>query len=259
MKQRTSDRAVGGGFGRNRGAIGPGHNGYFSDLADLREALANSQRETRVARTIVRELEQINSYLAREVARLEENEAKALALACYDELTGLPNRRLLRDRLGQAMAQGIRQDKQVALLLVDLDGFKSINDRLGHAAGDKLLQAVAKRLVDSIRAADTACRYGGDEFVIMLPGVDHPALAAAVMDKVRARLSEPYVIDGFRIRMGASVGTAYFPEGGRDYEELLKTADAALYHAKVKSCKADITALNLETVAATSSPVAIRG
>ena len=107
----------------------------------------------------------------------------------HDELTGLPNRRLLRDRLNQ-MAQGARQHKQVVLLLLDLDGLETINDQLGHAAGDKVLQAVAERLSASIRAADTACRYGGDEFVIMLPEVDQPGLAGAVAAKVRARLSE---------------------------------------------------------------------
>jgi diguanylate cyclase (GGDEF)-like protein len=216
--------------------------GALSELADLRRALDKSQRETLAARDVIRKLEQVNSYLTRELARLEQNEARALALACYDELTGLPNRRLLRDRLRQAIAQGIRQDKQVALLLVDLDGFKSINDRLGHAAGDRLLQAVAKRLVDSIRAADTACRYGGDEFVIMLPSVDQPTLAAAVAGKVRLRLAQPYIIDGFEIRMTGSIGVAYCPEDGRGYEELLKKADDALYRAKAASRTASITA-----------------
>ena len=214
----------------------------LSELAGLRQALARSQREIRAARTVIRKLEEINSHLTRELARLEQNEARALALACYDELTGLPNRRLLRDRLRQAIAQGIRQDKQVALLLVDLDGFKSINDRLGHAAGDRLLQAVAKRLTDSIRAADTACRYGGDEFVIMLPAVDHPTLVAAVAGKVRLRLAEPYLIDGFEIRMTGSVGAVLCPEDGRGYEELLKRADDALYRAKATSRKASIKA-----------------
>ena len=213
-----------------------------SELAGLRQTLAERQREIRAARNVIRKLEGINSHLTRELARLEQNEAKALALACYDELTGLPNRRLLRDRLLQAIAQGIRQDKQVALLLVDLDGFKSINDKLGHAAGDRLLQAVAKRLTDSIRAADTACRYGGDEFVIMLPAVDHPTLAAAVAGKVRLRLAEPYLIDGFEIRMTGSVGAVFCPEDGRGYAELLNRADDALYRAKATSSKASIKA-----------------
>jgi diguanylate cyclase (GGDEF)-like protein len=218
-----------------------------SELADLRKALDRSQRETLDARYVIRKLEQVNSHLTRELARLEQNEASALALACYDELTGLPNRRLLRDRLRQAIAQGIRQDKQVGLLLIDLDGFKSINDRLGHAAGDRLLQGVAKRLTDTIRAADTACRYGGDEFVIMLPAVDQPNLAAAVAGKVRLRLAQPYIIDGFEIRITGSIGTVLCPEDGRGYEELLKKADDALYRAKPGSRSASITALTRET------------
>ena len=230
--------------GNDEDAVGP--QSVVSELAGLRQALAKSQRESRAARYVIRKLEGINSHLTRELARLEQNEAKALALACYDELTGLPNRRLLRDRLRQAIAQGIRQDKQVALLLVDLDGFKSINDKLGHAAGDKLLQAVARRLTDSIRAADTACRYGGDEFVIMLPAVDHPTLASAVAGKVRVRLAEPYIIDGFEIRMTASIGGVFCPEDGRGYEELVKKADDALYRAKATTRKAFITTLRRE-------------
>jgi len=218
----------------------------LSELAELRKALDQSRRETLDARYVIRKLEEVNSHLTRELARLEQNEASALALACYDELTGLPNRRLLRDRLRQAIAQGIRQDKQVALLLIDLDGFKSINDRLGHAAGDRLLQGVAKRLTDTIRAADTACRYGGDEFVIVLPAVDQPNLAAAVAGKVRLRLAQPYIIDGFEIRITATIGAVLCPEDGRGYEELLKKADDALYRAKPASRSASITALTRE-------------
>ncbi len=231
----------------NDGAVVDQPPGVLSELTALRGALAKSQRAVHAARTVIRALEENNSHLTRELARLEQNEAKALALACYDELTGLPNRRLLRDRLTQAIAQGIRQDKQVALLLVDLDGFKSVNDRLGHAAGDALLQVVAKRLTDAIRAADTACRYGGDEFVVMLPGVDHSTLAAAVAGKLRQRLAEPYTIDGFEIRMTASIGTVFCPEDGRRYEELVEKADEALYRAKATIRKASITALQWES------------
>ena len=214
-----------------------------AELPELRRALAKSQRETHAARIVIRKLQEINSRLKRELARLEQNQVTALALACYDELTGLPNRRLLRDRLRQTIAQGIRHDKQVALLLIDLDGFKRINDRLGHAAGDRLLQAIAKRLADSIRVADTACRYGGDEFVVLLSAVDHPALAAAVAGKIRQRLAEPYLIYGFEIRMTASVGAVFYPEDGRRYAELLSKADNALYRAKATSRKASIRSL----------------
>jgi diguanylate cyclase (GGDEF)-like protein len=212
-------------------------------MESLRQALFTSQREARAARNVIRKLEAMNSQLDEKLTQLEQNEAKAWTLAYYDELTGLPNRRLLRDRLGQAIAQSARQKTEVALLFVDLDGFKSINDRLGHAAGDRLLQLVAERLTTAIRAADTACRYGGDEFVVLLPGLDHPTLCAAVASKVLARIREPYVVDGCEIRVTASVGAASYPMDGDGHEELLAKADEALYSAKSRSCEASIRAL----------------
>jgi diguanylate cyclase (GGDEF)-like protein len=208
----------------------------LSELAALRQALAMSHRDALASADAIRKLEE-------EVARLEQTEAKVRALADYDELTGLPNRRLLQDRLRQAIAQCARQDKRLALLFLDLDGFKSINDRLGHAAGDRLLHLVAERLTASIRAADTACRYGGDEFVIMIPAVAHPSVCAAVAEKVRLRLAKPYIIDGFEIRITASIGSAFYPDHGQSCEELMKKADSALYRAKADSGAAWITAL----------------
>jgi diguanylate cyclase len=226
-----------------------------SELVELRQALVKSQADVHSARNVVRKLESINTQLRRELTRLEQSEAAAVALACYDELTGLPNRRLLRDRLSQAIAQGIRQDKQVALLMVDLDAFKSVNDRLGHVAGDKLLQALAGRLTDTVRAGDTACRYGGDEFVVMLPAIDHPSLASGVAEKLRRRLSEPYFVDEFEIRITASIGSAFYPIDGRTYEELISRADDALYRAKTKSTRdATIILLPDEIVSAPASP-----
>ena len=117
-------------------------------------------------------LEKINSCLRQKLNRLEKKCAQALHSSYHDELTGLPNRNLLLDRLKQAMALSDRQHKQLALLFIDLDKFKNVNDRLGHVAGDKLLQQVAGRLAVCIRYGDTACRYGGDEFVIMLPEIE---------------------------------------------------------------------------------------
>ena len=212
-------------------------------MADLRRALVLSQQEAQAARNLAHNLERMNSELAEQVERLQHNEAKAWALAYYDELTGLPNRRLLRDRLCQAIAQSARQNTQVALLFVDLDGFKGINDQLGHAAGDKLLRLVAERLTTSIRAADTVARYGGDEFVIMLPGVDHPTLCAAIASKVVSRVREPYVIDKSIIRISTSIGAAFYPGDGHSHEELLGKADHALYRAKATRSEAAIAAL----------------
>ena len=120
--------------------------------------------------------------------QLAQAVAQARRFSHYDQLTGLPNRTLLLDRFNQAAARAARQRKQVALLFLDLDGFKSINDMLGHAAGDRLLQQVAARLTASIRTSDTACRYGGDEFVVLLPELECGESAVAACEKIRAHL-----------------------------------------------------------------------
>jgi diguanylate cyclase (GGDEF)-like protein len=135
----------------------------------------------------------------------------------------------------------------VVLLLLDLDGFKSVNDRLGHAGGDKLLQAVARRLTDGIRGADTACRYGGDEFLIMLPEVDNPGRAAAVWTKLKLVLGEPYIIDGYQVRLTVSMGCVVYPTDGHTDQELIRRADGALYRAKARSENALIEALPRRT------------
>jgi diguanylate cyclase (GGDEF)-like protein len=145
------------------------------------------------------------------------------------------------------VAQAARQHKQVVLLLLDLDGFKSVNDSLGHAGGDQLLQAVARRLMDGIRAADTACRYGGDEFLIMLPEVANPDMAAALCGKIELALGEPYIIGGYEIRLTTSMGSVVYPTDGQTDEELIQRADSALYRAKARSENASIKALHMET------------
>jgi diguanylate cyclase len=214
-----------------------------SDLTVLRRALALREREARAAHNVIRRLKETNARLTADIARLERREEQARAFAYLDELTGLPNRRLLQDRLRQAIAQCARQDQQLALLFIDLDGFKRVNDTLGHAIGDALLKRVADRIASSIRAADTACRYGGDEFVIMLPIMSHPSLAEGVAEKIRVSLAEPYAIDGFRIEIAASIGTALYPDHGLVCEELMKRADEALYRVKANRSEAAIARL----------------
>lgn len=173
-----------------------------------------------------------NVRLLQQVAQLEHEVAQARHLAYHDPLTGLPNRALLLDRLKQAMLQAERQHKAVGVLLLDLDHFKSVNDQLGHNAGDLILQRVAARLSACIRGCDTACRYAGDEFVILLPEIRGTADVKAVAHKVGACLSIPHRIGDRVVVIGASIGTAICREGGASCGELIGAADAAMYRAK---------------------------
>jgi diguanylate cyclase len=176
-----------------------------------------------------------NARLLRKVAQLEREAAEAQHLAYHDSLTGLPNRALLFDRLNQAILQAARQQKVVGLLLLDLDGFKTVNDRLGHNVGDLLLQQVAARLLGCIRGCDTACRYGGDEFVIMLPEASGAEDTEAVKKKLHTRLSVPYRLGDHLVAIGASIGAAVFKADTGSCAELIGAADAAMYRAKVNS------------------------
>jgi diguanylate cyclase len=204
----------------------------LSEQAELKCALATSQEQLKVARQQIKTLVDSNACLRKKMIRIAKKYTNALHLAYHDELTGLANRSLLLDRLKQAMAQSARQNKQLALLFIDLDKFKSVNDRLGHTAGDKLLQQVAERLAASVRIGDTACRYGGDEFVIMLPEIDGRVSVAAVIEKIRSHLDASYVVDGNVIAVTASIGTAVYHAGGQDSSDLIKQADIAMYLAK---------------------------
>jgi diguanylate cyclase (GGDEF)-like protein/PAS domain S-box-containing protein len=153
-------------------------------------------------------------------------------LAQHDFLTDLPNRMLFIDRLTQAIGLALRQDKQLAVMFVDLDRFKKINDSLGHGIGDKLLQSVAARLVSSVRRTDTVSRLGGDEFVILLSQVEHEEDAAYSARKILRALAVPHIIDNKSIDMNASIGVSTYPSGGADAESLINKADTAMYEAK---------------------------
>ena len=152
--------------------------------------------------------------------------------AQHDFLTGLPNRMLLNDRVSQAIALTERNMAKVAVLFLDLDGFKHINDSLGHAIGDKLLQSIAKRLVACARGADTVSRQGGDEFVILLPEVEQPEYAAITVRRMLAAMAEPHSIDQHDLHVTASIGVSVYPDDGLDAETLIKNADTAMYQAK---------------------------
>jgi diguanylate cyclase (GGDEF)-like protein/PAS domain S-box-containing protein len=153
-------------------------------------------------------------------------------LAEHDALTGLPNRLLLNDRLNQAIAQAGRKGSQVAVLFLDLDGFKHINDSLGHPAGDKLLRSVAQRLQECLRSPDTISRQGGDEFVVLLQDLHQSEQAAHSAKRMLKCVSEPHSIDGHELHITASMGISIYPDDGLDAETLIKNADTAMYQAK---------------------------
>ena len=176
----------------------------------------------------------ITHYVAvfSDITERKASEARIAYLAQHDALTGLPNRALLQDRLDQALAHATRQGKRIALMFLDLDRFKTINDSLGHLTGDKLLQGVAGRLRQCVRETDTVSRQGGDEFIIVLTGVDSPDEAGRVAAKILDQLDAAFDVDGQQLRTSFSIGIALFPEDGHDPETLMKNADTAMYHAK---------------------------
>lgn len=168
----------------------------------------------------------------RDVSKARALEGKLSHLAQHDFLTGLPNRMLLKDRLDQAIARARRHERRVAVLFLDLDGFKHINDSLGHAVGDMLLQNTGKRLAAAVRASDTVSRQGGDEFVVVLCEVEDSQNVARHAEKILVALSAPHALAGHDTHVNASIGISFFPEDGRDAEALIRCADMAMYRAK---------------------------
>ena len=157
-------------------------------------------------------------------------------LAEHDSLTGLPNRLLFCDRVGQAISLARRHSGQIAVLFVDLDDFKQINDSLGHAAGDRL-SIRARRLLACVRDPDTVSRYGGDEFAVLLQDLHRPRDAAATARRVLRELGEVYSVDGHQLHVTASIGVSIYPDDGFDAETLILDADAAMYRAKKSGCQ----------------------
>lgn len=164
-----------------------------------------------------------------------ENErlhAKVRKMAYYDSLTGLPNRVLFYDRLKQALAYAARQKQQVAVMFLDLDKFKQINDTLGHEAGDEVLKAVAERLSRSTREYDTVARLAGDEFTVILSDVADVQVAAGLAERMLADLKQPLIVKGQELHLSGSFGISLFPRDGREMDTLIRKADAAMYRAK---------------------------
>jgi len=164
--------------------------------------------------------------------QIEHHNEVLESLALHDQLTGLANRRLLTDRMSMAMAHARRNESAMAVVYLDLDGFKQLNDRLGHGAGDILLKMVANRLVKTVREEDTVARLGGDEFVLVLWHLAEPGYAATVARKVIEALSQPFDIEGNTVSITTSAGVGIYPIHGEDADTLTKSADLALYEAK---------------------------
>ncbi|HRI17444.1 MAG TPA: EAL domain-containing protein [Burkholderiaceae bacterium] len=197
--------------------------------AALRESQATLERRVD-ERTLA--LASANAGLEAEIVERRRADQRVQHMAHHDALTGLPNRTLLVDRVGQAIARGHRSGRKVALLFLDLDRFKIVNDSLGHATGDLLLQSVAARLSGCLRDEDTAARLGGDEFIVSLPDVADAAEAGAVAARILAELARPATVCGQTLHADCSIGIALFPDDGDSADTLIRNADTAMYHAK---------------------------
>src|SRR6478735_1993711 len=170
--------------------------------------------------------------LTTENERVRRSQMRIEFLATHDSLTGLPNRILARDRFGHAIALARRHQTRAALVFLDLDNFKSVNDSLGHPRGDELLRTVGDRLTKVLRDSDTVCRQGGDEFLILLGDVRDNSDVAEIGVKLLEQLDAPFLLDGLEVSTSVSIGIAMFPDDGDDFDELLKKADIAMYGAK---------------------------
>jgi len=206
--------------------------GVISIFEDVTVERAEREALERAVAERTTELKAANERLEAEIGERRLAEARALHIADHDSLTGLPNRRLLEDRLTQALALGKRNRKLTAAMFIDLDRFKRINDTLGHAVGDSVLKEVARRLVAQLRIGDTVCRVGGDEFLVVLPEIKRASDAAHVARKMIENLSSRMVVDAHELTVTPSIGIAVYPDDGADADALIRNADAAMYHVK---------------------------
>lgn len=212
--------------------------------ADLREKVQRSERRAAKYKAVLNARSTTNVRKANEqliiatlhaqrMTEIAELATKQMAyMAEHDFLTGLPNRALLTDRLAQSTALAQRHGKKVALMYLDLDHFKHINDSLGHAVGDQLLQSVAKRLQACVRHSDTVSRQGGDEFVVLLADIEEVGDATLTAEKLIEAVARPYIIDEHKLHVTLSVGISIYPDDGKDIEAVFRNADTAMYHAK---------------------------
>jgi diguanylate cyclase (GGDEF)-like protein len=217
-----------------------------SSTAPLRSVVPNPN----IGRAEVecRELETLrstNAQLLRELAALKEREAQVQRLADRDGLTGLYNRRRMMELLESAISDAAQTWQRVGLLFIDMNGFKAINDEYGHAAGDKILNAVATRIASRVRTGDIVCRYGGDEFVVLLPSVPDAAAVSRVADTIRERVAFPYWLEGNEQHLTAAIGESMFPHDGDSAEVLLHRADQAMYRLKARLARPMVSLGNM--------------
>ncbi|HEY4444848.1 MAG TPA: GGDEF domain-containing protein [Steroidobacteraceae bacterium] len=201
-------------------------------MPSVAPSLRSVARNPNEARRELELLRATNAHLMRELAALKEREAQTQRLADRDGLTGLYNRRRMMELLESAITEAAQQWQCVGLLFIDLNGFKGINDEYGHAAGDKILTTVASRIAARVRTGDLVCRYGGDEFVVVLPNVPDAAAVSRVADMIRERVALPYWIRGNEQHLSAAIGESMYPRDGDDAETLLHRADQAMYRVK---------------------------
>ena len=182
--------------------------------------------------SFMRAMQSLLEDVHRQQTEIKAQRDRIRHLATHDNLTGLPIMRLAVDRSHQAMAQARHSGQKIAFMFLDLDGFKEVNDRHGHEAGDRVLQTVAERLRLAVRSADTAARIGGDEFVVILSDLSHAHFAGDVAEKILRAIGAPIHYDGHQLSVGASIGIAIFPDHAEDLDELKRVADRAMYAVK---------------------------
>lgn len=170
--------------------------------------------------------------IMRDISERRAHEERMRHLAHHDLLTGLPNRTLLLDRLHQLLIEAKRNDSKVAVMFIDLDNFKPINDTMGHDVGDMLLQEITRELLECLRESDTAARIGGDEFIVLLPSIETDENAMLVAEKICHNLNKSFTLSGQTVSISSSIGVALYPDHSDEEQQLLKQADTAMYHAK---------------------------
>jgi diguanylate cyclase (GGDEF)-like protein len=203
-----------------------------AELTELKRITALSLAAAAVLGVLVAVFAVLYRRLRREIHRREAAEAEIRRLAYHDSLTGLPNRNLFYDRFEQAIRHAERENGGFALCFIDLDGFKHINDRYGHVNGDRLLNAVARRLEDAVRSSDTVARFGGDEFVVLLQEVDDRSAAQQLADMLLQTIRQPYILDQQNMLISSSIGVTLYPSDEQDIKKLLHYADSAMYRGK---------------------------